>query len=113
MSSSSVCTNSRLAGLSSTHSTLGARLPTGSLGSLRGGRGLTRSESERRNLRVQAGLACNWLWGLGTERRSEEHTSELKSLMRISNAVFCLKHTPNNNKPINLNLINIQYTSLS
>src|SRR3546814_20080125 len=68
MSSSSVCTNSRLAGLSSTHSTLGARLPTGSLGSLRGGRGLTRSESERRNLRVQAGLACNWLWGLGTER---------------------------------------------
>src|SRR3546814_1177338 len=25
------------------------------------------------------------------ERRSEEHTSELKSLMRISYAVFCLK----------------------
>src|SRR3546814_10111000 len=24
-------------------------------------------------------------------RRSEEHTSELQSLMRISNAVFCLK----------------------
>src|SRR3546814_7438240 len=31
--------------------------------------------------------------------RSEEHTSELQSLMRISYAVFCLKkkkHTPNN-----------------
>src|SRR3546814_9581098 len=33
-------------------------------------------------------------------RRSEEHTSELQSLMRISYAVFCLKkkntsHTPN------------------
>src|SRR3546814_1170607 len=28
--------------------------------------------------------------GYGT-RRSEEHTSELQSLMRISNAVFCLK----------------------
>src|SRR3546814_7928242 len=34
------------------------------------------------------------------ERRSEEHTSELQSLMRISYAVFCLKkkkkHTRNN-----------------
>src|SRR3546814_9205675 len=27
----------------------------------------------------------------GQERRSEEHTSELQSLMRISYAVFCLK----------------------
>src|SRR3546814_10769671 len=27
----------------------------------------------------------------GAERRSEEHTSELQSLMRISYAVFCLK----------------------
>src|SRR3546814_4467237 len=40
---------------------------------------------------------------LGAEVRSEEHTSELQSLMRISYAVFCLKkkkyketnHTPN------------------
>src|SRR3546814_4464703 len=29
-------------------------------------------------------------------RRSEEHTSELKSLMRISYAVFCLKKKKNN-----------------
>src|SRR3546814_2835389 len=28
---------------------------------------------------------------LAQERRSEEHTSELQSLMRISYAVFCLK----------------------
>src|SRR3546814_1715722 len=28
-------------------------------------------------------------------RRSEEHTSELQSLMRISYAVFCLKKKPN------------------
>src|SRR3546814_2245323 len=28
---------------------------------------------------------------LGVGRRSEEHTSELQSLMRISYAVFCLK----------------------
>src|SRR3546814_8605693 len=30
--------------------------------------------------------------------RSEEHTSELQSLMRISYAVFCLKKTKHNNK---------------
>src|SRR3546814_3951357 len=29
--------------------------------------------------------------GLGRKGRSEEHTSELQSLMRISYAVFCLK----------------------
>src|SRR3546814_2287483 len=37
----------------------------------------------------------------GTATRSEEHTSELQSLMRISYAVFCLKkkkiQTHNNN----------------
>src|SRR3546814_5655850 len=32
--------------------------------------------------------------------RSEEHTSELQSLMRISYAVFCLKNT--NQKPANM-----------
>src|SRR3546814_2212302 len=30
--------------------------------------------------------------------RSEEHTSELQSLMRISYAVFCLKKKTNNNR---------------
>src|SRR3546814_1848941 len=34
---------------------------------------------------------------IGMEVRSEEHTSELQSLMRISNAVFCLKKTKNSN----------------
>src|SRR3546814_7041128 len=32
-----------------------------------------------------------------TIRRSEEHTSELQSLMRISYAVFCLKKKKRNN----------------
>src|SRR3546814_10852037 len=32
------------------------------------------------------------LRNLLTQRRSEEHTSELQSLMRISYAVFCLKN---------------------
>src|SRR3546814_9446359 len=31
--------------------------------------------------------------GYGGDGRSEEHTSELQSLMRISYAVFCLKKT--------------------
>src|SRR3546814_10363868 len=31
------------------------------------------------------------LWAVEAESRSEEHTSELQSLMRISYAVFCLK----------------------
>src|SRR3546814_3562717 len=33
----------------------------------------------------------------GEEGRSEEHTSELQSLMRISYAVFCLKKKTNRN----------------
>src|SRR3546814_10547802 len=33
---------------------------------------------------------------IGTNQRSEEHTSELQSLMRISYAVFCLKKKKNN-----------------
>src|SRR3546814_1267869 len=32
-----------------------------------------------------------WLQGRFDGKRSEEHTSELQSLMRISYAVFCLK----------------------
>src|SRR3546814_7380590 len=36
--------------------------------------------------------------GMGAYSRSEEHTSELQSLMRISYAVFCLKKKTKNNK---------------
>src|SRR3546814_2702692 len=45
----------------------------------------------------------SWESAARSSRRSEEHTSELQSLMRISYAVFCLKkknkktHLPNNN----------------
>src|SRR3546814_4110434 len=45
--------------------------------------------------RVLAGLVGPAEWdspaALDFIRRSEEHTSELQSLMRISSAVFCLK----------------------
>src|SRR3546814_1289732 len=43
---------------------------------------------ERRRDRLQSSRATDRLVGLP---RSEEHTSELQSLMRISYAVFCLK----------------------
>src|SRR3546814_2701010 len=36
--------------------------------------------------------------GTAASKRSEEHTSELQSLMRISYAVFCLKKKKKNNK---------------
>src|SRR3546814_10141346 len=51
--------------------------------------------------RVETAAPAQMLQG-GT-RRSEEHTSELQSLMRISYAVFCLKktkYTNNNCNPI-------------
>src|SRR3546814_1164415 len=41
--------------------------------------------------------------GLANDLRSEEHTSELQSLMRISYAVFCSK--PNNTNTLPLTLI--------
>src|SRR3546814_6703364 len=36
-------------------------------------------------------FAMGWMGGGDVKLRSEEHTSELQSLMRISYAVFCLK----------------------
>src|SRR3546814_3111855 len=36
-------------------------------------------------------MPCPAVDGRGLDARSEEHTSELQSLMRISYAVFCLK----------------------
>src|SRR3546814_8198790 len=41
--------------------------------------------------RVVEGFRRAWEAGADWEDRSEEHTSELQSLMRISYAVFCLK----------------------
>src|SRR3546814_6053972 len=39
-------------------------------------------------------MAMNWC-GVSAPWRSEEHTSELQALMRISYAVFCLKKKTN------------------
>src|SRR3546814_10483017 len=50
------------------------------------------SASSRERVSVlPSGVNCPSEIIVGRARRSEEHTSELQSLMRISYAVFCLK----------------------
>src|SRR3546814_962096 len=70
-----------------------------------------------------AGSAFHDGWNLITEEehpgihdvdyiwRSEEHTSELQSLMRISYAVFCLKKKNNPHKKKQMNICNNTNTS--
>src|SRR3546814_7009925 len=73
---------------------------------------MTPEESDRFALNLSIAVAKNitsktWLSGLSDffdvlsdpERRSEEHTSELQSLMRISYAVFCLKKKKPRHRP--------------
>src|SRR3546814_3277857 len=66
-----------------------------------------REESFRREIHEGLNVVENW--------RSEEHTSELQSLMRISYAVFCLKKKTRrqrhdlNNVPYHVLLHNISY----
>src|SRR3546814_4204930 len=50
----------------------------------------------RRRGRGVGGAAERWHAASGDGLRSEEHTSELQSLMRISYAVFCLKKKKGN-----------------
>src|SRR3546814_12649693 len=60
-------------------------------------RGGAQPKAERRSewiVEVRLGKPCDAglpPWTRGSVFRSEEHTSELQSLMRISYAVFCLK----------------------
>src|SRR3546814_9925149 len=67
--------------------------------------GIDHELAERRRshdeVRQQARRGVNdGRWRAGTER-SEEHTSELQSLMRISYAVFCLKKKNDSTQYIN------------
>src|SRR3546814_3718667 len=66
------------------HGSASARSPTVSLQLLAGAAGIEPANAGTKNRCLTA-----WL------RRSEEHTSELQSLMRISYAVFCLKKKKN------------------
>src|SRR3546814_1280044 len=47
------------------------------------------------DMRPTTGPRFDWKSEVGEYLRSEEHTSELQSLMRNSYAVFCLKKTKN------------------
>src|SRR3546814_8041651 len=51
-----------------------------------------RQPSRPRPSRSAASPSCWAGWPCSARSRSEEHTSELQSLMRISYAVFCLKN---------------------
>src|SRR3546814_5744863 len=50
--------------------------------------------------------------GISLPVRSEEHTSELQSLMRISYAVFCLKQKKSHRDPIHRLPLLTQYTEI-
>src|SRR3546814_1801315 len=60
---------------------------------LRQGISFDRGSSRRRSGLGVGSLRCptDVRFGIACALRSEEHTSELQSLMRISYAVFCLK----------------------
>src|SRR3546814_2183867 len=48
---------------------------------------------------AEFGIAAHWAYKHDAVRRSEEHTSELQSLMRNSYADFCLKKKKNIEQP--------------
>src|SRR3546814_10627520 len=77
---------------------LGGRCAPRQVGVASGGALLQRLAAVRGRLSLCADQAAAAKWWLSmpmasvsAEGRSEEHTSELQSLMRISYAVFCLK----------------------
>src|SRR3546814_7612464 len=70
--------------------------------------GRSRPERHRKYLGVERCCIGRHLWFTGSKWRSEEHTSQLQSLMRISYAVFCLKNKNNKHKHNNK-----QYTHTS
>src|SRR3546814_3062859 len=68
-------------------------------GAARNGRQEPHGGARRRRPEVGGGKLRQWrvfLHWAALHGRSEEHTSELQSLMRISYAVFCLKKKTNN-----------------
>src|SRR3546814_10385061 len=55
---------------------------------------------------VAGEISPKWRYGGSRDVRSEEHTSELQSLMRISYAVFCLKKKIPTTKDLKDHMIN-------
>src|SRR3546814_4445984 len=60
--------------------------------------------------RIQPPPRCLWRPQRHRRHRSEEHTSELQSLMRISYAVFCLKKKKKKNQK---HVVNIDIHTLT
>src|SRR3546814_2756735 len=58
-------------------------------------------ETPKRNARLQCVTSLRYRGPAWRGLRSEEHTSELQSLMRISYAVFCLKKKNKNINQLN------------
>src|SRR3546814_4148785 len=84
------------------------------------GRSLVAIRSRSLGLPSQRAISARvtWLASTGSKPwmpvdRSEEHTSELQSLMRISYAVFCLKKKRTFGRPRNSALIIIHDTKVS
>src|SRR3546814_2687430 len=70
---------------------------------------LTSGASQRRLVPTSKITSAVSMPAIEELKRSEEHTSELQSLMRISYAVFCLKKK--NNIIINIYTLNIPYNT--
>src|SRR3546814_1911979 len=94
------------------------RSASGSInGTSAGGMGRRRSASmvHHRSAAASSGRGTPRHTGLANSSRSEEHTSELQSLMRISYAVFCLKKkkSPHNSRTKKTNHHQQQYTNVN
>src|SRR3546814_6377710 len=74
------------------------RSEAGGVGPEAGGQTLTAAGLHVIHVGNLVGCGCSSRGGEQAQGRSEEHTSELQSLMRISYAVFCLKKKNTNNK---------------
>src|SRR3546814_8522208 len=93
--SSDVCSSDLLDGPDVATEFLGTSITSG-------GNGAPKAPGDERRLANNPHVALlNHQRGYQTFDRSEEHTSELQSLMRISYAVFCLKKKKHTNQHTN------------
>src|SRR3546814_9724927 len=81
------CVDSTLIGNVTAGMSEGLGLGTNTLAAL-----VTRGCSEMTRLAVKMGARPDTVSGPSLPQRSEEHPSELQSLMRLSYAVFCFKN---------------------
>src|SRR3546814_10161224 len=83
----------RIVDVNGRHGISGALLPFSADGAVRVVDAFSRLADETQDIAKLDRSDRDALLGASGPMRSEEHTSELQSLMRISYAVFCLKNT--------------------